>query len=377
MKVFSRYLTLLTAVAALLAVLAPAAQAADPTAGDSVTIPLGKKGSGLRVKGVKFRAIKPAKVSRASVSLPVSDVSLPHSGEGRLVLRGGFELRAGKRKLALQGLLVTVTASKLTITGKAGKSRFQLFSGKPGKSTIDATKTAVTIDASQLKPSARLVRSLKKALKNKRFKAKSLGRMVGASVAYYPPLKETPPDLVHITWDEPALPERPVTAGDVTSATPLDWWARKTWVNYVGMPAQATGVTAIGMENKCGEPEFPPVEHTNSWRYPFVAAGSWYDAASGTGVLKYSGAVRFFFPDRFDITFADPEVVIRPTGSTMNMKIFNSTYPGGRRAEMFILKPGAGLQYQVMTTVAVDGVFGGLYPYDESFGCSVFSFTQP
>lgn len=59
--------------------LPPGASAADATNGDVIVVPLGKKGSGLRVKGIKLSAISPAKVSGSKLTLPVADVTLPRS----------------------------------------------------------------------------------------------------------------------------------------------------------------------------------------------------------------------------------------------------------------------------------------------------------
>ena len=55
----------LSAVSAFLLLFAPGrSAAAEATAGDTVTIPLGGKGKGLRVKGARVTALKPAKDSR-------------------------------------------------------------------------------------------------------------------------------------------------------------------------------------------------------------------------------------------------------------------------------------------------------------------------
>src|SRR5688572_19735105 len=135
MNASTRFLIIMITLCASAVLFAPTASAADPTAGDKVVIPLGKKGKGLRVKGVKIRAIKPAKLVGSTVSLPVSTITLPRGTEGQIVLRGGFQLVSGRRKVAIQGLMVKLVGSKLTITGKAGSSRYQLFSGKAGGSS--------------------------------------------------------------------------------------------------------------------------------------------------------------------------------------------------------------------------------------------------
>lgn len=373
-----RILTTLAVLCAALTLGGPAATAADPTTGDSLSFPLGKKGSGLRVKGVKVRAMKPSRLVGATVSLPVSDVSLPRNGEGQVVLRGGFKLIAGRRSIAIQGLLVKLSGSKVTVTGKAGSARFQLFTGRAGASNIDPARTAVKFDATQLKPSKRLVKSLRKALNSKRFRVSSLGGIKGGSTAYFPPLVPNPIGPTQDPWEEPALPERPVTAADVTTATALDWWSRVSWVNYVGQPAQLTGVTPLGATNTCSEPLGPNgVQYNNGFQYPFTTPGSWWDAASQTGVLRYSGSVRFYYPDRFDMSFADPEVVIRPTGWTMNMRVVTASYPTGKRAEVFKLIESGGTQYHQLTKDGADGVFGGMYPLNDGFGCSIIGFTAP
>ena len=275
--------------------------------------------------------------------------------------------------------MLKLVGNRLTVTGKAGTSRYVLFSGSAGGSSIDLAKTAVQLKVPRLKPTRKLVKSLNKTLKSKRFKVKTLGTVLGGSTAYFPPLAPKPENPSQGYWTEPTLPTRPPTAADVTTASPLDWWARVSWVNYIGQPAQLTGVTALGAINTCGE-ALPPatgVEYNNGFRYPFNATGSWWDAASQTGVLNYSGSVRFFFPDRFDISFVDPQIVIQPSGRTMNMRIVTATYPSGKNADMFRLVAGSTFDYDVMTDSATDGVFAGMYPKNDTFGCSIFSYTQP
>jgi hypothetical protein len=365
------------------------ASAADATAGDSVVLPLGKKGAGLRVKGVKLSAIKPAKLSGAKLTLPVADVTLPKVGQGQLVLKGGLSLKAGKKKTTIQGFLLTVKGSKISLTAKLGSSRLEVFTATAGAGTkLDAGATSVVVGAAKLKLSSKAAAKLKKAL-GRPVKTASLGAISGGSKAYFPPLVADPNGPTEKPWDEPLLPARPGTAVNVSSA-PLVWWIRDSWVNYsVGNAApqasegaipQAAVVDDIG-GHKCPS-DNPDASRTNVYAFGLPFSSGWHDSASATTVLTFSGYVRFYYAGRFDISFGNAEVVITPGGSTMNMSVKDSIFPAGRRAGMFNVQTSptlaggpfglngpASLLGMRISAAGAAGPFGGMYSTNLPWGC--------
>lgn len=388
-----RVLAAILAVLTLLTV-ATSAQAAAPTAGDSVVIPLGSKSKGLRAGGVKLRAISPAKLSSKSLTLAISDVSMPRPGSGQLILRGGLRLSKGKRKVEVKGFLVSITATSVRFTAKLGGTRFTVFSArKGGTNSLDSGSTSIKLETRNLGLDAPAAKAIKKSLKLKSYKPKALGTLTGRATAYYPPIKKDPiggSPADQQLWDEPTLPTRPVSAVDATSA-PLQWWSRDSWVNYVGQsPTVYDGATSLGVvyndpsqgspAHACPSGSMQAVSNVYGFSFPFT--GGWWDAASGTGVLNYSGGARFYYAGRFDVSFGYAELVITPGGTTMNMRVIDADYPGGRRAHLFNVDtaaplaggpfgPGApaALLQNRLTQVGSTGPFGGMYGTNLDWGC--------
>lgn len=396
-----RYRALAAVLAAMtLLLVAASAQAASPTTGDSLAIPLGSKSSGLRAGGVKLRAISPAKLGAKALTLEVSDVSIPKPGTGQLILRGGVRLSKGKKKVEVKGFLVNVTATGVKLTAKVGGTRFTVFSVKKGATnTLDTGATTVKVAAPKLLLASPAVRAIKKALALKSYAPKSLGTLTGRSIAYYPPITRSPggsgSPADQQLWDEPALPTRPASAVNATSPA-LEWWSRDSWVNYVGQaPTVFGGAVSLGVVNndpfdgapahKCPSGSMQSVSNVYGFNLPF--AGGWWDAASGTGVLTYSGGTRFYYPDRFDVSFSDAEIVITPGGTSMNMRVVDADYPAGRRAHMFNVdtatplaggpftpgSPSALLQNRLSQVGSV-GPFGGMYSTNLDWGCIAAQF---
>jgi hypothetical protein len=392
-KLRFRILAAILAVLTLLAI-ATSAQAAAPTAGDKVVVPLGSKSTGLRAGGVKLRAISPAKLSSKSLTLEISDVSMPKPGAGQLILRGGLRLSKGKRKVEIKGFLVSVTATSVKFTAKLGGTRFTVFSVKKGGSnSLDAGTTSIKLSTKRLSLGASAAKAIKKALSLKSYKPKALGTLTGGATAYYPPIKKDPiggGPADQQLWDEPPLPTRPGTAVDATSP-PLQWWSRDSWVNYVGQaPSVYGGATSLGVvyndpsqgspAHACPSGSMQAVSNVYGFSLPFT--GGWWDAASGTGMLNYGGGARFYYPGRFDMSLGYAELVITPAGTTMNMRVIDADYPDGRRAHLFNVNtmtplaggpfgPGgpAALLQNHLTQVGSTGPFGGMYGTNLDWGC--------
>lgn len=393
-KLRFRILAAILAVLTML-VVATSAQAAAPTAGDKVVVPLGSKSKGLRAGGVKLRAISPAKLSSKSLTLQISDVSMPKPGAGQMILRGGIRLSKGKRKVEIKGFLVTVTAKSVKFTAKLGGKRFTVFSVKKGgANSLDAGNTSIKLSTKRLSLGSPAAKAIKKALSLKRYKPKALGTLTGGATAYYPPIAKGPigggSPADQQLWDEPPLPTRPASAVDATSSA-LQWWSRDSWVNYVGQaPSVYGGANTLGVvyndpsqgspAHACPSGSMQAVSNVYGFSLPFT--GGWWDAASGTGLLTYGGGARFYYPGRFDMSLGYAELVITPAGTTMNMRVIDADYPAGRRAHMFNVNtttplaggpfaPGgpAALLQNHLTQVGSTGPFGGMYSTNLDWGC--------
>jgi hypothetical protein len=400
---FTSKVRFLTAALSALALLigAGSAHAASPTTGDRLTVPLGSKSSGLRASGVKLKAIKPATLTSKTLKLEVSDVTLPAPGTGQLILRGGVTLSKGKKKLEVKGFLVSIKPASIKLTAKVGGSRFTVFEVKKGAvNSLDTNASAVKVAAPKLVVGSAAAKAIKKALGLKSYKPKTLGTLTGSSTAYYPPISKSKPGdgspAHQELWDEPVLPTRPPTAVDATSPA-LEWWSRDSWVNYVGNTPQVIGgATSLGVvyndpsqgapAHKCPSNSMQAVSNVYGFGLPFT--GGWWDSASGTGVLTYGGGARFYYPGRFDLSFSNAEVVITPSGTTMNMSVVDSDYPTGRRAWMFNVDtasplsggpftPGspAALLRNRISSVGASGPFGGMYGVNLDWGCISAQFS--
>lgn len=383
-----RQITLLCTLAATLMAFAPTATAADVNPGDAVVVPTGQAGKGLRVKGVRLAAIKPAKVVKGGVKIPVTDLTFPAPGRALAVTSGGFRLKAGAKKVEVRGLLVKLTPAKVTVSAKVGRKRLELFSAPAGKRTsIDTGNSRFVLNSKALKLTGAGAAALRKALANRRFKTARLGTFTGRASVYFPPLIDGGPTgpANQLPWEPPVLPTRPAGAIDA-SAQPVEWWARDSWVNYVGQPAQVSG-GAVALPAVTNDPgHVCPSSNADGSRvgnyaFTFPFSSGWWDSASGTGFLQYLGTVRFYYPQRFDMSFSDPQIVIRPGGTTMNFRITDADYPAGLNAEMFTvdagLAPGgARVKFgNTLTQVGMSGPFGGMYPAGAPWGCMYPQFT--
>ncbi|MGH2959799.1 MAG: hypothetical protein ACRDKE_09350, partial [Solirubrobacterales bacterium] len=260
--------------------------------------------------------------------------------------------------------------------------------------TLDTGATTIKVSSPKLLLGAPAAKAIKKALGLKKYAPKTLGTLTGGSIAYYPPITKGPPGgespADQQLWDEPTLPTRPGTAVDATSPA-LQWWSRDSWVNYVGQaPTVYDGAVSLGVVHNdpsqgapahaCPSGSMQAVSNVYGFSFPF--AGGWWDAASGTGVLTYGGGARFYYPGRFDVSFGYAELVITPAGTTMNMRVIDADYPGGRRAHMFNVNtatplaggpftPGspAALLQNNLTAVGSTGPFGGMYSTNLDWGC--------
>jgi hypothetical protein len=106
---------------------------------------------------------------------------------------------------------------------------------------------------------------------------------------------------------------------------------------------------------------------------PFVSG--WWHAASKTGVLRYSGAVRFRYPAHgLNIRFADPIVEFRGDYESSRVLVRASDPWNAKLTDLETIPGVAGLpgvltRFDGLLTAHGSGVLGGAYPVGSSFGC--------
>ena len=166
------------------------------------------------------------------------------------MLRGGFVVKAGKRKVTVQGLLLTIRGGKLTATAKVGTRRLTIFTGSSAGSLIDAATTSVTARSSKLSLTPAGAKQLNKSLRTRGFKRAVIGKLSGAGKAALltstPPPSGTPSS--NFNWTEPPVLAK--TDGWVpATASALTIWPRVSFINYLragGGNASAEGSASNG-----------------------------------------------------------------------------------------------------------------------------------
>lgn len=390
----------LRAVAALSLILAcslltaKSAMAVPASTGDKVTFPLGNKGSGLRVKGLRLKAVKPAGLSGSRLTLPVTDIVSPTPTSSQLILRGGVQFTSGRRKVKVEGFLLSAKNGRVSVTAKVGGSRLEVFSGATDASTtLTFSPPAIKFSSTKFALTRKAAAKLKKSLGNSRVKPRVLGRSSGAATAFIAPVVPTPDNPSNKTLPEAPPPiTRPGTAVDITSAN-IRWWVRDSWVTYLSEgslePQLVAPATAYAPQPEnthacpdAPDPAKPQNPHLFSFDLPFTSG--WYDATSSTAAIYTAGGVRFYRPDRgIDITAVSGEIELN---GALSRSVFTFSEAGiysnkrGLLGELtlgsYVPAPGGPGQIRVkLPGSATDGIFASQYAPGAGFGCFDITFA--
>lgn len=136
-----------------------------------------------------------------------------------------------------------------------------------------------------------------------------------------PPLKPLPP--------EPEKLARPASAVDVVAAQ-VTWCVRASWIRYIGNGAVSNGATheqpfvvnEADLPKVCDQKRAKVSSGPTAYKYFFTFKEGWYDAASETAALYFTGKVHFRYPERgIDLSFSDPEVEINGASSRTIFRI--------------------------------------------------------
>lgn len=337
-KFFVHAMSLAAAVFVLLA-LPQLAAAESATSNSVVEIPLGSKGKLLRQKGVKSRALGPAKIKNGRLVLPVSDIAISSATKAGIVLSGGVKLTRGKRSVKLQGLLIRVNGRNLTIDGRVASKRVKLFTGRGSLQLVNAGLQQVSGVDARYKASSSGAKEIRRALKLSRSPQGKLG-----SGSFFVKVKLPESQTGNGQLQDLAGPRltRPAGAVDVTASN-LKWWIRDSWIRYLPFNLPQDGATgdAPTQAHACKD-NWAPQSDVYAYNLPFT--GGWWDAASGTGALYYAGSVRWFFPEHgIDIVASGAEVEINGASSRAIFRFDDITENTARRGAFLSLNTAAPL----------------------------------
>lgn len=366
---------------------AASASAVPASQGDEVSIPLGKKGSGLRVPGLKLSAAAPAKLRGSSLVLPVTDITSPGIGRSQLIVRGGLKIRNGKRRVTVQGFLLAVKSGRVSVSAKVGRKRIEVFSGKVDAGTaITFSPPALSLSVAKLALSKRAASTLKKSLVNRRMKPGVLGRSVARANAFLAPPAPGTNNPSNAELPEAAPPlARPGTAVDITSAS-VRWWVRDSWVTYLSegglepqLIAPATAYPAqTELSHECPDAGGNPSSDVHLYSFDLPFLNGWFDDASDTAAIYLQGGLRFYRPDRgIDISAVNAELEFNGASSRSVFAFSEAGEYTNKRGVLgalnlgsYVPTPGGPNRFRVvLPTSAADGVFAGQYPGGAGFGC--------
>jgi hypothetical protein len=323
---------LIAVVAALL--LLPA------TAGASTTLTLsGSAVTSLKSQGVKLSAVKPATLKGSKLTLKSTSINA-----SRVEYGGGLRLRKGSRSVTIKGWRA-VLGNKPTFSTQVGNQRRTLL-----RTSGDVAKGA------KLTLTAKGAAAIKQALKLKRLKSGGAFGRVTLSESQSPSSSPTPTDptatppaTAPIT-NEPPLLARPATAVDVRAST-ITWRVRDSFVQYLN----AGGKPNDGVNPLAPATADAPTQGCSSsggvntaqlaYQFHFPFTRGWYDPATGTAALYYSGGTHFGYIDHtIDLNAGDPEIEINGASSRAIFRFNGSggTAVGNKREVLMNLATSAG-----------------------------------
>jgi len=389
----------LLAVAATCAI-AGAAPATSAAVTGSGTVKLTVGGNGATAKsfaaaGVKTSAIAPAKKRGKRVTLPVRAITVGKSAT--IALRGGIGFKAGQRALELKSVSAKVTATKVTVSARAGGRAVPIFAAKfaKGKAKLDRGAATAKLAGATLDLTPKGAKLLRAKLAVGDIKAGPLGQLgvdAKSKSAGGGPTKpggggpggSDVPKAGPIVPPSPP-PVRPATAVDVTSAS-LTWKPRRSWIDYIN-----TGEGTSVFDSAVNGPAEPPSGLVYSFLGFPLAGGSWYDPATGAATINFQGGVGFRYSGHgINFSAASPEIEIAPSASRA-IFTFNGTQStpyDNQRGVLVDLHPaaiqkpptGTVTYTDIPATVPEDSgasVFAGFYPPNAEFGSMTVSFTTP
>jgi hypothetical protein len=282
---------------------------------------------GLRAKGVRLTAGRPATLRGSTLRLPVSRTRITTPGT-RLTHGGTLRLRTAKRSVTLKSWRTTITRSGLSMGAVVGKQRRTVFTVKGGKASTNPATGRTTITRSTVRLTAAGASALRSGLKVRGVRAGVVGRATGKAAPATPlpkPITPTPtPPAAPAPAPGPAptspidpgpapipapvatpcpspLPEREAVAGTIGDAA---WTVRRSWIGYLkGLRGCVVGTDGAGTTA-------PASEATPRFAVTGVTS------AGGITTVRTQGTVWFLQPAHFiDTRVKNPTFVFAADGS--------------------------------------------------------------
>jgi hypothetical protein len=390
------------AIVASALVLAAAASPAAAASGQAVLELNGSAAKALRNAGVRIAPTGAAKGGAHRVVLPLRS-GLVGSSATVLRLGGGISLAAGKRRLQLGGLRLTL-GRRSGLAGKIGGEPLGLFRVlKGGRREIDAAKGKVNLSGLRLKLSRPAAKAVAEKLELGS-PASGLFGVLSASDAGLPqadpPSTQTKsadvgcqlPSTAGAAPEDPfPVAERPVGAVDITGAS-VKWDVRESFIRYINTGEGTSvfgGATAAAPEVRPGS----SLPLTYAFGFPF--ATGWHDpgsdpssTADDRAAIYFSGGVRFLYSQHeIDLRTSAPEVELGGSASRAIFAVADGEAPAERQVIVNLDLGRAASVQQSGSSITYDRVpgaipagtatstFAGFYAPGSDFGCFTVSYS--
>lgn len=258
----------------------------------------------LRRTGVSLRATGAASSRARSLRIPVSEGTVGSTAQ--LANLGGLKLVAAgkgkqrKRVVRLRTLRTVLADGAGYVTARfRGRQVTLLRIGDTGDAPYDPLTGRVALAWSRVAFDEPTAASLADRLGVERLRTRVGVVSIDATV-----------DRAPVEQTEAQVRPRPPSATDIVGGS-LTWRARPSWVDYLHA-AGAQGGTRTSAGATDGPAEVvPPSSTPRVYQYDFPFASGWYDAASDTANVGFSGTVTYFKliqPFNIDLDTSNPVV---------------------------------------------------------------------
>ncbi len=310
--------------ASLCAALAAAglAMVAVPSAGAAVSgqteirvVSKGKASKSLRKQGVRMRAIRPAKLSRGELALPVARLNVAR--RTTITHRGGLVMRRGKRRVGFRAFQVRL-GDKRTVVARSGKRRITLLVIRRGRVRAQSSDSA-SLSGGKAVLTRKGARLIKRKLRLRRLPAGALG---ASGIKAARTEEEGRTQAPSTTPTSPAPRGGSDTTSPTTSrAVGTDWIAStipdgtqslKSWIRYIlgGPPGSGVGASVTPSE---GATQIA-ADNPSDYRLTVASAST---APDGVTTIEHDGRIRYHKPQHsIDQQIADLTMVIAADGQT-------------------------------------------------------------
>jgi hypothetical protein len=403
----------------VLAAVAAAAVAVPSTAGAasgmSVLTLKGASASSLSKAGVKVSAVAPATAKGKVITLPVRSVTV--GATAALGHSGAIRFKKGPRTLTLKTPALRLAASGSRLTVKLGGRTTTILTVDAAKRSLNGGAGTAALTGARVTLTAAGAAAIRRALKVKALKGGTLGTLTvdasrggtgtagggagtggatgggstgggatgggstgGTGGGAAPSCSSGP---VATPYGGPSALTAPPTSVPVIAAS-ITWHVRDSFIQYIN-----TGEgTAVANGATTDPPSVQPGSSASlayGFRFPFT--GGWYDPASDTTRLTYSGTVLFcYFDHGIRLTASNPEIEITPSGSRGVFVTGNVDTPDKRGVLVNlenVARADSGKDHtwsQMPGKIPADtgdSTFAGYYAAGDPFGWITVSATTP